>query len=161
MGLPPVGSVVYIDDFNYEEVPAGPVLEITPMAHNFGELVAGEVSDPVDFELSNVGTGTLTLEAGDIDITGEDATDFILESITYPISLEANESETITVEFAPQTAGEKTAALEINYVELHEIALSGYAFPEGTLVEGFEGDEFPPPYWTYVDGDLGSYWEQS
>jgi uncharacterized membrane protein len=152
---------IYIDDFNYEEVPAGPVLEITPMAHSFGELVAGEVSDPVDFELSNVGTGTLTLESGDIDITGDDSADFILGSITYPISLEANESETIIVEFAPQTAGEKTATLEINYDELHEIALSGYAFPEGTLVEGFEGDEFPPPYWTYVDGDLGSYWEQS
>ncbi len=155
---------IYIDDFTYEEIPTDPVLEVSPMEQDFGTIAIGDMPDPVDCTLTNVGVGTLTINDGDILFTGADPDDFALGAITYPIEMESGNSQTIPIMFDPLTAGSKEAMMQITHNGTNSPfdvgPLSGYALPEGSLVEGFE-NEFPPESWTYIDGGLGSYWDQS
>ncbi|MCF7867396.1 MAG: choice-of-anchor J domain-containing protein [Candidatus Cloacimonetes bacterium] len=145
-------SEIHIDDVTIEEIPIVPVFSINPEDKNFGLLIAGNTSDPQTFNITNSGQGMLTLNDGDISITGSDPDQFTLtDNNAYPIELGMGESADIDVTFAPTTAGDKTANLHIedNISDAtHDIPLSGTAYPADYVFEGFDDTTFPPVGWT-------------
>ncbi len=165
-GTPNWGRSLFIDNFLLETIPDEPILVVTPDGFDFGMQQTGTTSSAQAFTILNDGGGTLTVGPDDISITGTDAGDFVLSNLAEPQDLQAGETAEISVAFAPEEIGNKTANLQI----LDEsIAITGEAFDatvtEFPWEEGFEADWVGEPQapmgWTYVDGNVGSYWEQS
>jgi len=71
----------------------------------------GDVSQPQPVTLTNVGTGTMTLSGN--QITGQNASEFTVNSSTCGSTLAANASCQINVVFAPKAGGSRTATLSI------------------------------------------------
>lgn len=79
------------------EEPVGPIIAVTPESINFGNVTVGE-SLQRSFTVTNIGAGLLD---GTATVTGAG---FTLISGS-PYSLGAGESATVTIEFAPPSAG--------------------------------------------------------
>lgn len=145
------GYAFYIDDVTIEEIPATPVFEITPLSKDYGNLIVGTVSAAQVFTISNSGGSTLTISNGGISLTGTNQGEFTLtDANSYPISLASGQSVTVSVDFAPNTVGSKSANLQVVHNATGSpstVALTGYALPVGTLFESFEATTFPPAGW--------------
>lgn len=145
------GYSLYIDDVTIEEIPVLPVFSINPETYDFGSLIAGNTSEAETFTITNSGGGDLVINPA-IAITGADAVDFQLtDGHSYPLTIAPGNSETVDVAFAPQSAGEKTANLQIidntTGETTHSIPLTGKAYPADYVFEGFE-TAVPPAGWT-------------
>ncbi|GAB1365197.1 hypothetical protein MASR1M36_00680 [Candidatus Cloacimonadaceae bacterium] len=90
-----------------------PIFAVSPSSKDFGTLQTGYTSAAQEFLISNLGSGTLTMAPSDIQITGANATDFSLTNIPGIVNLAAGQSVSISVCFAPQSDGDKTASLQI------------------------------------------------
>ncbi|MBN2384288.1 choice-of-anchor D domain-containing protein [bacterium] len=94
-----------------------PELYVAPNPYNFGNQLVGTPSAAQTFTLTNVGTGTLTIDPSGTNppsITGVDAADFILTDLnTYPNALGSGNSITVDIVFQPASAGAKTAYLTV------------------------------------------------
>ncbi len=112
-GVSAYGNNMFIDDVTVEAIPAVPTLTINPTSKNYGNVMCGNTSAQT-FTISNGGGGTLTITNGGITITGTNADQFTLtDNNTYPINLTTGQSATVSVAFAPTTAGAKSANLQI------------------------------------------------
>ena len=165
-GTPSWTRSILIDEILLEEVEDEPSMVITPDELDFGAQQIGLTSDFEEFTILNDGGGTLTVAPEDIEITGSDATDFTLNNLDETVDLGAGESAVISVAFAPEVVGNKTATLEI--ID-EEITITGEAFDATVtdfpwtedFLEDWTGDPASPEGWTVVNGIDGSYWEQS
>ena len=165
-GTPSWARSLYIDNILVEEIPDEPILVVTPEAYDFSKQQIGTVSDAKEFTLLNDGGGTLTIAPADISITGTDADDFVLNNLGDDVNLLPGETATISVAFAPEDLGDKTAILEILD---EEVLLSGEGFDATVtqfpwledFIDDWIGDPAAPLGWTVVNGEDGSYWEQS
>jgi endonuclease/exonuclease/phosphatase family metal-dependent hydrolase len=141
-----------IDDVSVSALPA---LAVSPEAHDFGMQQVDAQADPQVFTLKNVGGGSLVLGPEDVSITGADAEQFVLHTLTDSVALEHDESAEVTVVFAPQSLGEMSAELRIGD---HVVPLSGEGF-DPTITElpwtedfsGVIGGDIPPGWMS--DGD--------
>ncbi|MDD3664551.1 MAG: choice-of-anchor D domain-containing protein [Bacteroidales bacterium] len=149
-GSSAAGYNIFIDDVTIELIPV-PAISVSPASNNYGTLFSGNTSSDQLFTIENSGTGTLTLETGSITLTGADADQFtITDNNTYPINLTAGQTATVSVAFAPTTAGSKTANLQLVHNAAGSptsVALSGLALPEGSLYETFQGT-WKPACWS-------------
>ncbi len=92
-----------------------PDISVDPASWSYGDVMLGEYSDKT-FTVSNPGSDTLEVTA--TDLTGTNADEFTIESGGGSFSLAPEESHDIVVRFAPQSAGDKSAALSLaNNVE--------------------------------------------
>lgn len=130
----------YFDDVLLDEAPSEPVLSVSPEEYDFGLQEVGTSSDEQVFTISNTGGGTLSIGPANISITGTDATSFTLSNLTADVELEAFETATFSVAFAPETEGDKTATLQVADME---IPLSGkavdipiFVYCDFTITEG-------------------------
>ncbi|MCB0298561.1 MAG: choice-of-anchor D domain-containing protein, partial [Calditrichaeota bacterium] len=90
-------------------VSVAPDINVTPLSHNFGDILIGTNSTK-EFIISNTGTADLIVE--DNQIIGTAVAEFaILRGAPFVIPRFG--SDTITVQFTPQTPGNKTATLRI------------------------------------------------
>jgi hypothetical protein len=101
-----------IDDITIWQ-PLPPELVITPSSHDFGEIRVNSESTVQEFTLSNAGDGTITINPGNVMLMGDDYLDFTLSEITETIVLSGDTTANIGVTFAPDTAGPKSAYVEI------------------------------------------------
>jgi len=84
-------------------------LGISAASHNFGDLTIGNTSNPFTLTITN--SGDVAAAAVASNVTG-DAADFNVAS-TCGASLAAGASCTVSVSFAPQTEGNKTATVSL------------------------------------------------
>ncbi|MBN2891985.1 MAG: choice-of-anchor J domain-containing protein [Bacteroidales bacterium] len=141
---------IFVDNVQVFYTPTIPVFTIDFSNFDFGSLIIGDPAPNQDFVISNAGIGTINILSSQVTITGTDAADFILADIPADIALNQGDEYTINVTFDPQTGGSKSATLQIIddiTKETHEIALSGVAFPAGSLIETFDGN-FLPEGWS-------------
>lgn len=87
-----------------------PEIQVDPMAQDFGDLPVGMVAT-ADFEIRNV--GATDLEVPGIRIDGTDAADFLVTSGAIVPTLPPGASHVLRLQWAPVSAGTKTAVLDI------------------------------------------------
>src|SRR5690554_969162 len=135
-------STFYLDDFLLENLPGEPILIVSPEDFPF-TAVEGTSSQAIPFTLTNDGSGTLAIYEEDLVFTGDDADDFALADVTFPIFIAEDSSLEIDLIFSPDSPGSKSAALEISYNGPDSptiTQLSGEAYPTGTLLFGIGGE---------------------
>lgn len=87
-----------------------PDIAVTPNTLNYGAVIVGSESDRL-IRVTNEGTGDLLISGN--DLTGPDASDFFIVTGGVPYRMASGEKHDISVRFAPQSEGEKTAQLSI------------------------------------------------
>jgi parallel beta-helix repeat protein/predicted outer membrane repeat protein len=118
-----------------------PDISVDPESWSYGDVLIEEYSDNT-FSVSNPGSDTLEVTA--TDLTGTNADEFSIESGGGSFSLDPGESHNIIVRFAPQSAGDKSAALSLaNNVEGKnplDVPLEGFGAESICPVEAISSD---------------------
>jgi len=111
--------------FTVVRAPA-PIMTVNPSSLDFGSVFT-DTTQQGAFTISNTGNAELVVTA--ITLTGPDSADFSLQDVTFPLSVPPDSGVDLAVTFAPQTAGDKTAAVQISSndpnANLVVIALTG------------------------------------
>ena len=84
-----------------------PALTVTPVSASFGNVTVGSPSTQT-IQLSNSGTGTLSITQ--VSATGSG---FSTSSLALPITLNAGQASSFTVQFAPAAAGAVTGGVTV------------------------------------------------
>ncbi len=118
--------------------PPAPDIDVVPVVADFGGVFVATASAMQSITIRN--EGTATLDVGSTTIVGPDASSFRLTSGEAPLTLSPGASTTLSIEFAPATAGAKTATLRIQSNDPDEatwnVVLSGIGIvPPGTRLE--------------------------
>jgi len=105
-----------------------PSFELSPLSHDYGEIMIGNTSAPQSFTLANTGSGVVTVNA--VELTGADAFEFILaDTNTYPLQLNEGQNAFVNISFAPQYVGLREAFLTITTsIGSFEASLTGTGF---------------------------------
>ena len=141
-------NALYVDNVRVREIPTAPIFSYNPDAINFGIIHANTLTDYIDVNVSNIGSGTLTLDTGDVSLIGPDAVMFSFDPVNLSFNLATGQSGAIPVRYNPTVAGTHTATLRMVYNgENYDVALSGGAVGENALYESFEDATFPPLGW--------------
>ena len=122
-----------IDDVCVREIPQAPMLSITPTEFDFGTTHTFTPTTPKTFTLSNIGIGTIDVGVGDIWLTDDIEGNFVLDTQDLPVEISGTEPYNFTVQFIAQSAGFKSATLNIqdNITRaIHTVALTGEAVEE-------------------------------
>ncbi len=90
-----------------------PIFAVSPTSKDFGTVQTGYSSAAQEFQISNLGSGTITMAPSDIQLMGANAGDFSLTNIPGTVNLEAGQSVVVSVQFTPLSEGDKTASLQI------------------------------------------------
>lgn len=85
-----------------------PVLSVTPSSLNFSSVTVNSTSDK-SVTLSNTGTDTLTVSSISITGTGFE----LVSSISTPLSIAVNATQTVSVRFSPTSATSYSGTLSI------------------------------------------------
>lgn len=98
-----------IDNVYFKHISANPIFSITPASKAFGDVQINTVSSPQVFTIKNDGGGTLIINPA-VELTGTNADQFsLLILIAIFTGLQTNETMTVSVTFAPNSVGEKSA----------------------------------------------------
>ncbi|HPV15256.1 MAG TPA: choice-of-anchor D domain-containing protein, partial [Candidatus Cloacimonadota bacterium] len=128
---------ISIDDILVQPTPTGPVFAYTPDTIDFGSVFYNTASAPVDVTVTNIGVGSLSLDASDISIVGPNAADFAFAATNLPASLAPNESVTIPVTVNSTTEGPISATLRMVYdATNYDVALSANVYSQSVLTIG-------------------------
>lgn len=154
---------VDIDNVVIRESPTDPVFAASTDTLSYFNLLTN-IAYSKTVTVSNDGGGTLTIADGDLAITGTNASDFSLGTITYPIELATAESFEIEVILNSSTEGDKEASLDITHngtKTVNSIGLVGSAYsPYATYSENFDAtaeDEIPAKWAMIAPGFSGVY----
>ncbi len=171
--------------FQFHTLSTIPLFSAIPSVVTFGQVNVDNTSTPINVQVRNAGGGTLIITQP-ITLTGVDVGQFAMtDTHTYPVSLNAGQSITVSVTFTPNSAGVKSAQLNItdNLVSarkatlksyksaeserlLHVIPISGsgndgviHTFPYS---QGYEEEAFPAGTgWVVADGaNPGQGWRR-
>nr|MDK2850233.1 large repetitive protein [Candidatus Cloacimonadota bacterium] len=130
---------LFVDNVTVRELPAAPILAVSPLSMDFGSLTQGVESQPINLIISNNGSGTLNVNASEITISGPNASMFAFDDTNLPAALEAGASVTVPVTATVTVEGPVTATLTIDNAQTNttiEIALSAEGNPEGLVFIG-------------------------
>lgn len=139
-------QTIYADHFVWENVPV-----LAPGMHDYGYCSSNDTSDVQNFVVTNTGASEMNIASSDVVITGADPDAFFAD-ISSDIVLAAGETANIPVYFTPVSEGMKEASLSVTTAKnTYTSDLSGNALPENSLIEYFEGQNFPPMGWDKPD----------
>lgn len=109
-----------------------------PSSQSFGSVDVGN-TETRSISVLNDGGSDVTVDS--TTISGADAGDFAVTSGGAPFSLAPGESKEVTVEFAPDTEGDKSASLDVSTENANSVsvALSGTAETDGGNEDPVDG----------------------
>ena len=154
---------LYLDNVRVRETPTAPIFAYTPDAIDFGVVEYNTPSLPVNVTVSNIGSGTITLNASDISIIGPNAADFSFGTANLPANLGTGQSVDIPVTVQSTTEGPISATLRmVNNATNYDVALSANVLQDGLIFIG-NGTAFnsgtvnPTPYGGYFKNGREQY----
>ena len=103
-----------------------PVLQVSPLSLAFGSITNRTTSPAQTVTVSNTGTGPMGINGG-ISLGGNNSNQFT-QTNNCPLTLAAGASCTVSVRFAPNQKGAKTATLNVNVAAptvSQQVALTG------------------------------------
>ena len=129
--------------------PEPPEIVVSASSQDFGSVVEGQTSAGVSFTFSNIGgspSGTLSVAT-----SGTNAADFTTSGDCQGTALQPSADCTVTVTFAPQTPGNKTAKLDVSATPGGDlmVALSGDGLTLGSL-------SMAPPSHTFASTNVSA-----
>jgi len=136
-------------------VGAAPDIDSNPASYNYGMVPAGTNSDKT-FIISNVGTADLVVSG--TAITGENVSDFSIQSGGGAFTLAPSATRNLVVRFGPTNAGSKSASVSITSNDPDEnpflINLSGKGsvVPTLLLIDGNKDD-----FYAQLTGPINGY----
>jgi hypothetical protein len=150
------------------------VLEVAPATFKFvtkvekgitfRNILVGQSSSATNIQFMNVGSGSLTINPGDISITGVDSDQFAISpAIIDPIVLAGGATGSIPIIFAPTSEGLKTAQLQIEdntggkNLQVVDIKGTGYTAVSLPFFDDFETDFSK---WVVENGTQINQWYQ-
>lgn len=104
-------------------------LTVTPSTADFGAWAAGGTPGTSDVTITN--TGVRSTEALSTSLGGADSDVFSVDSSDCPEVLAGGATCTATVEFAPESFGDKTATLTVSGAPANTVELTGLGAPAG------------------------------
>lgn len=116
---------------------------------DFGSVTS---PSPIDKTYNVYNTGNDTLKITNISVSGANAADFALQSLSFPIFVDAHSSTSVKVTYTPNPAGASNASLNIDNNDSNEAAYNfgirgTYKTPEvdikGNNVSIADGDNTP------------------
>lgn len=131
-------------------VAAAPIAVVTPEALDFGNVTVGSAIAPRAVSIGNTGGAPLGFTAG-IGITGANASDFS-ESSACSSTLAPESACSVSVKFAPQSPGAKSAILTISdnaSGSPQAVALSGVATAVSQI-------QVSPTSWGFAPESIGT-----
>ncbi|MDD3535824.1 MAG: S8 family serine peptidase [Candidatus Cloacimonetes bacterium] len=161
----------FVDDVVVDLMPPEPVFTLTPTEVDFGITHRMMPTQTKTINLGNSGSGTISIDANDIWLEG-DVSDFVLVTENLPVTLGGN-TYSFTIQFLPQTVGQKSATIKIQdnlTREIHSVALSGECVEEPIasviLLDGvLQGTDAAKLTWASVYGDPNQagyvHWDDS
>jgi hypothetical protein len=111
-------QLIYLDDVIFEEIPADPMQVNVPSSLNFGNLENNYDSASKTVSVRNWGGGTLTINPGDIYLSGVGVDAYTLHNISSTMNLQGFESFQLTLDFIPNTPGNKDIILHIGEMQV-------------------------------------------
>ncbi len=152
-----------------EDIPTIPIFRVFPESKDFGTLLLGDISETQSFIIQNNGVGTLQVSG--VSLTGTDNTQFhLFDPNTYPVSLGAGESISVSVYFFPLSDGAKNATLVVTHDRVgspanvaltgegNDVTINSYPFTETfetsstTRNNWFQIQETGTGLWTFATG---------
>lgn len=128
---------------------------------NFGRGLASLYTKTTTFEITNIGTGDLTVDMADFSITGDDVFSFGADYTGVVHTLATNAKATFAVKFTPVVGGTYTAELTYeNNGEPVVVTLTGSSYDPNAapFVETFESGSFENNNWFTVNGSQANKW---
>ncbi len=124
----------FIDNVTVRETPAAPIFSYSPESINFGSVMQGVPTALQAITITNIGGGELSVNAGDISITGPNADAFTLNTSNLPALLIGGQSTGIYVSLNANVEGPIAATITIvNDGNSYEVALTANALPIFTI----------------------------
>jgi len=150
-----------LDDIVVENIPAAPIFSLTPTSWDFGQTQIN-TTPTKQFTISNTGGGTISVSS--INISGSY---YSLTVNPAPVSLNAGQSATFTVQYAPTATGTHAGTVTItDNRTVTTVNLNGTCYdPTVTTfpwTENFDSVTVPalPSGWTSIDNNAdGDYWK--
>lgn len=127
----------------YDDLADGAEIVFSPKIIDFGYVEAG-TNTTKELNVKNSGTQNLLLNA----VTGLEAP--FSSSFSGTKTLEPLGNLVVPFSFSPTAAGEfelEGLSFDHNAENTAIFTLKGNAYPQGSLFESFEGEQFPPNYW--------------
>ena len=118
-----------IDDILLDELPMHPIPEIKPSMLDFGRQTVNTISEPLGLVIRNRGGRLLTFSASEIRITGENASEFLLQNLPEIINLGPFETIRLLIAFSPASTGEKHANLKVLGIGAELTGVAAEAIP--------------------------------
>jgi hypothetical protein len=148
---------LWIDNFSIEEIPNIPVFHSNLASYDFGNHQIRLNSQPISFEVENLGLAELNLTS--CSLIGTNASDFVLlDSNNYPVQLFETDFINVSINFLPQTVGSKSVVLRFieNGTIAHDIPITGIGI-DNTITtypfsQNFETVQLPTGWIKYADG---------
>ncbi|HHV37848.1 MAG TPA: choice-of-anchor D domain-containing protein, partial [Candidatus Cloacimonetes bacterium] len=114
-----------------------PQLMVNPQVMNFGTVFNGAQIGPRNITLANIGGGSLTVNPGDISMSGTHAAEFSYNTDALPVTLESAETAHIPVYVTGTTQGDISATITVNHASgTHNVALQADVLPPGIVIVG-------------------------
>lgn len=122
---------------------------ITPLTHDYTEIVVGNNSEIMNFTITNNGETAFVINSATIN--GDNFELFFNGSLPLEIT---DNSYTLGARFIPVDLGNITEEIIISTnAGDYNIELTGFAFDQNVYHEGFENEIFPPHGWVRFDND--------
>ena len=149
-GSPPSGSLAAAIPnirIRFGDLPAAPILALTPDTIDFGIVRNGEASESKVVRVANMGIGTIDLSAADISIIGSHAAEFSFDPVSLPVALGPMQSVQIPVSVTGISVGEISATLRIvNNGQNYDVALGADVLPPGIIIIGADTQTQRQPF---------------
>ncbi|MCB5235028.1 MAG: carboxypeptidase regulatory-like domain-containing protein, partial [Candidatus Cloacimonetes bacterium] len=114
-----------------------PQLSVSPQVINYGTVFNNTQIGPRNITLANIGGGSLTVNPGDITISGTHAAQFSFDASNLPAILESAETITIPVYVTGTTTGDISAMITVNHPSgIHNVELLANVLPPGIAIVG-------------------------
>lgn len=114
--------------------PEVPEIQLSVINLDFGTVTIGTSKDTVMSSfIKNISKANLTVNS--ITITGRDAADFAIVGVSFPFTLEPQESRSINLQFFPGSTGAKTATLNFSTNSKNVVTLSMIGYSQNIEAE--------------------------
>ena len=157
VGVVPVDVNVYLNEL-------APNMVVAPSTVDFGTVHVEMLGAPTEFTITNTGGGFISIVPADIEIAGENPSQFVYSTFTDPVVLGNGQTANFTVNFAPTEVGVKNALVKVAADTVATLTGTAVDYTINTFdyAQSFDELPFPPLGWINqnLSGTTTGVWQR-